>query len=155
MVTTAVTSVGKRPWTEVEAGLFLDQFARSLRAENKAATTAFIYTSAVAQFAEHLKRKGMPVVLEYISREHVESFINHLLATAKPATANNRYRGLQAYFKWAVGEGEITQSPMVNMRPPKLVEQPPDVLSEADIHRLLKACAGTSVPDRRDTAIIR
>src|SRR5438093_824332 len=155
MVTTAVTSVGKRPWTPVESGLFLDQFARSLRAENKAPTTVFIYTSAVAQFAEYLERRRMPVVLEHISREHVESFINHLLETAKPATANNRYRGLQAYFKWALGEGEISHSPMLNMRPPKLVEQSPDVLSEAELHRLFKACAGTSFPDRRDTAIIR
>ena len=40
-----------------------------------------------------------------IHREHVEAFIEHLLATYKPATAANRYAGLRAFFNWAVDEG--------------------------------------------------
>lgn len=154
-VLTAATSVGKRPWTETERRLLLDHFARSLRAQNKSPATVYTYTSAVAQFIEHLLEKRMPAVLEHITREHVESFIEHLLATSKPATANNRYRGLQAYFKWLLEEGEIRESPMRNMQLPKVPEQSPDLLSEDDIHRLLKACSGTAFPDRRDTAIIR
>jgi hypothetical protein len=30
----------------------------------------------------------------------------------------NRYRGLQAFFKWAVAEGELEASPMASMNPP-------------------------------------
>jgi site-specific recombinase XerD len=153
--TTAVTAVGKRPWTDIERAMFLDQFARSLRAENKSPATVYAYVSAVAQFADFLLQKGMPTAVENIRREHVESFIEHLLATAKPATANNRYRGLQSFFKWLQQEGEIKESPMVNMRPPKVPEQPPPILDEQGIQRLLKACSGTTFSDRRDTAIIR
>ena len=152
---TAVSSVGRRPYTDIEKGMFLDQFARSLRAENKSPATVYTYTSAVAQFADYLIHKAMPRVVENIRREHVESFIEHLLATAKPATANNRYRGLQAYFRWLLEEGEIRESPMAHMRPPKIPEHPPDVLSERDLALLFKACAGSSFADRRDTAIIR
>jgi len=135
--------------------MFLDQFARSLRAENKAPATVYTYTSAVAQFAEFLRGKGMPTAVENIRREHVGSFIEHLLATAKPATANNRYRGLQSFFKWLQQEGEIKESPMVNMKPPKVPEQPPPILDEQGIQRLLRVCSGSTFSDRRDTAIIR
>jgi len=155
VTTTAVTAVGKRPWTDTERGMFLDQFARSLRSENKSPATVYTYTSAVAQFAEFLLQKGMPTNPASITREHVEHFIEHLLATAKPATANNRYRGLQSFFKWVQAEGEIKESPMVNMKPPKVPEQSPPILDEKAIHRLLGTCSGSTFSDRRDTAIVR
>lgn len=155
VVATAVTAVGKRPWTDTERAMFVDQFARNLRSENKSPATVYTYTSAVAQFAEFLLQKGMSTAVENIRREHVESFIEHLLATAKPATANNRYRGLQSFFKWLQQEGEIKESPMANMKLPKVPEQPPPILDEQGIRWLLGTCSGSTFSDRRDAAIIR
>ena len=152
---TAVTSVGKREFTDTEKGLLLDQWRRSLRSENKSGATIATYVSAAAQFAEFLVKKGMPTVVENLTREHVESFIEHLLAISKPATANNRYRGLQSYFKWLLEEGQITASPMAHMKPPKIDEAPVAVLSDDDIRALLKACSGKDFASRRDCAIIR
>jgi site-specific recombinase XerD len=97
----------------------------------------------------------MPTELTSLSREHVESFICDLLARFKPATASNRYRALQQFFKWAVEEGEIRDSPMRNMSPPIIPETPPAVLSDEQLVRLLKSCQGRTFDDRRDTAIIR
>jgi site-specific recombinase XerD len=152
----AVTSVGKRPWTDAERRLLLDQWRRHLAAENKAPTTLFTYCSAVAQFIEFLEINGMPTTLEGIKREHIESFIESLLASSSPATANNRYRGLQSYFKWlAEVEREMPESPMARMRPPKVEVQAPDVLSDVDVERLLATCAGSGFSERRDRAILR
>jgi hypothetical protein len=50
------------------------------------------------------------------------------LARWKPATAHNRYRGLHAFFKWAVAEGDLETIPMEGMRPPQLPEQPVEVV---------------------------
>ena len=97
----------------------------------------------------------MPTQVEHITREHLETFITELLGKWKPATANNRYRGLQSYFKWLVEEGEIRVSPMVNMKPPKVPEAPSDVLSDEDLSKLLKACEGNGFEERRDMTIIR
>jgi hypothetical protein len=36
-------------------------------------------------------------------------------------------------------EGEIRESPMVNMRPPHVPEEPPPVLREEDLRRLIAA----------------
>ena len=53
----------------------------------------------------------MPTEVAKIGREHVESFIERLVATKAPATANNRYRALTALFNFLVDFGEITDSP--------------------------------------------
>ncbi|MBI4497536.1 MAG: tyrosine-type recombinase/integrase [Chloroflexi bacterium] len=135
--------------------LLIDSFARSLKAENKSPNTVAVYTSAVRQFADFLAAKGMPTAPASITREHIEEFITYVLEGWKPATANNRYRGLQSYCKWLVGEGEVKDSPMAKMRPPKVPERPAPVLTEAEIAKLFKTCNGASFDDRRDTAIIR
>ena len=139
----------------VQHKLYLDSFIRSLRAQNLSDRTVQTYSESVRQFASYVDKMGMPITPEAITREHVEAFVTDLLAKWKPATANNRYRGLQAYFRWLVEEGEIKESPMARMKPPRVPEQPPEVLSEDDIACLLRACGGRSLEDRRDMAIIR
>jgi len=132
-----------------------ESFLRHLRAENLSERTQQTYMESVRQFAAFLTAKGMPTDIDAISREHVEAFISDLLERWKPATANNRYRGVQAFFKWAAEEGEIKESPMARMKPPKVPEQAPAVLREDDLRALLKTCAkGQSLEERRDAAII-
>jgi integrase len=46
----------------------------------------------------------MPTEAIRIRREHVESWIEHLISWWKPATANNRFRALAQFFKWCVDE---------------------------------------------------
>ena len=98
----------------------------------------------------------MPLYVAAITREHVESFVTDLLDHWKPATANNRYRGLQSFFKWAVEEGEVKESPMVHMKPPRIPENPPSVLREDELKALLSTCdKGQDLESRRDAALIR
>lgn len=135
---------------------FLESFRRTLLAENKAPRTIKTYLEALGLFGVFITEQGMPTRIDAIHREHVEAFIANLLSRGqKPATAANRYRSLQAFFKWAVAEGEIRQSPMQNMKPPHVPEEPPAVLTEEQLRKLLKSCDGRSYEDRRDNAIIR
>ncbi|MSQ35531.1 MAG: integrase [Dehalococcoidia bacterium] len=62
---------------------------------------------------------------------------------------------MQQFFKWAVEEGEIAASPMARMKPLIVPEEPPAVLDEDALRRLLRACEGRGFEQRRDTAIIR
>ena len=73
----------------------------------------------------------------------------------KPLTALNRYRGLQAFFTWVVAEGELDASPMAGMNPPHVPDEPPPVLTDDELRRLLKSCEGRDFADRRDAAILR
>jgi site-specific recombinase XerD len=129
-------------------------FARSLRAENRSPKTVVTYLEAVNGLANYLTAAGMPTEIPNVRREHVEAFLEYLLAKWTPSTASNRYKSLRVFFAWCVDEGEIQQSPMAKMRPPRIGEQRTRVLSPDDLRALLKACSGSAFDDRRDTAIV-
>jgi len=100
-------------------------FKRTLLAENKAAKTVKTYMESLSGLERFLQDNGMPLGAANITREHVESYLADLLTRWKPATASNRYRSLQSFWKWCVEEGEVKSSPMAHMRPPKVPEDPP------------------------------
>lgn len=128
---------------------------RSLRAANRSPKTVKTYGDAARQLGAFLAERGMPADVTGLRREHVESFIEHLLATRAPATANNRYRALQQFFGYLVAEGDIAANPMARMRPPTVPESPVPVITDDELRRLLKTCEGRGFEDRRDTSMIR
>jgi site-specific recombinase XerD len=136
----------------------LASFARHLRAENKAPSTIVTYSKAVEQFEAFLAepRRRRPRRVADVRREDVEAFlVERQDAGMRPATLSQRFRSLQQFFKWLAAEGEIEGNPMATMRPPHVPETPPPVLREAELRKLLDACAGTDFEDRRDNAMIR
>ena len=138
-----------------EDKLMIASFLRSLRATNLSPNTIASYTEAVRQFGAFLTEKGMPTTPASITREHVESFLESLFERWKASTVATRHQALRQYFQWLVQEGEIKDSPMARMRPPKIQEVPPDTVSTEDLEKLFKACQGRKFDDRRDMAIVR
>lgn len=130
-------------------------FRRSLRAANASPNTVTAYLGAVEALDGYLAEQGMPRAVRAVRREHVESWMESLLARYRPATAHQRYRGAQRFFNWLVEEGELKVSPMAKMRPPIIPETPPAILREPELRRLLATCEGTSFIDRRDQALLR
>ena len=141
--------------------MYADQFLRHLRAENRSPQTISTYRNSLAYFADFLIEMGMPTDPTKIKREHVETFIEHLLRRkprpASATTAVTYFRGLQQYFKWATGDDRIitTESPMRNMKAPTMPETKAPVLDDATIKAVLAACQGDTFADRRDMAVIR
>lgn len=129
-------------------------FARHLRAANKSPNTIKAYLDAVRRLDAFLDAHGMPRAVATIHREHVEAFIEDQLVRLKPASAANRYRSLQQFFRWLVDEGEVRESPMARMKPPTIPETPPDVLRPEALKKLVDATAGQGFDERRDRAII-
>ncbi len=86
----------------------------------------------------------------------------HLLGSVDPrrgrqfkaATAAKRYKSVQQFFRWLVEEGEVKRSPMERMKPPAIPEEPPTVISQEQLKKLLRSCEGRDFYARRDTAII-
>lgn len=141
--------------TDEIAGL-LASWRRHMTAQRMSPATLSTYSTSVGQLARFLAEQGMPTSPAAITREHVEAFVSDLLARWKPATAHNRYRALASFFRWLVDEGEIRESPMARMKPPRLPEAPPPVLRADELRRLLAVCeADKSFAGRRDEAILR
>lgn len=132
-------------------------FLRHLRSENLSERTQRTYLEAVTLFARFLADRGMPLFVESITREHVESFIDHLVQKWKPGTAVNRYRSLQQFFRWLVDADRLPGgNPMAKMHPPRVPEEPPKVLREEQLRTLLATCdKGKDYGSRRDHAILR
>lgn len=137
-------------------GRDIASFVRHLSAGNLSPKTIRSYREAVERFAAFLADQGMPTALEALRREHVEAFIVALLERWRPATAHNRYAALQAFFRWALDEGLITESPMARMRPPKIPEDAPAILREDELRRLLaEVDRDRRFAGRRDAALLR
>lgn len=131
-------------------------FLRHLHAENRSPSTRTTYAKAIDQLDAFLSSSGMPTAVEDVTREHLEHFLIALQDRGmRPATVSQRYRSLQQFFRWLAEEGEIRSSPLANMRPPHVPEEPPPVFSADELRRLLKACDGSTFTDRRDAAILR
>jgi site-specific recombinase XerD len=126
-----------------------------LAAERKSPATITAYSYATTQLATFLREHGMPTEVGVITREHIETFLVHVIETRSASTAETRYRGLRGFFGWLEEEGEIPASPMTRMKPPKVGEQLVDVPTVEDIKKLLDTCAGNDFESRRDAAIIR
>lgn len=132
-----------------------DSFALHLRAGNRSPRTERSYLEALRLFAAYLRERGMPLDVTAITGEHIREWMAYLLEHWRPATAANRYRSLQQFFRWAVDEGEIRESPMSHMRPPHVADEPPPILTDAQLTALLGTCKGDGFDNRRDHALLR
>jgi hypothetical protein len=124
-------------------------FTRYLRAANRSPKTIRTYAEAVEGLDRFLTDHGMPRQVSAIRREHVEAFVEDILARWTAATALNRYQGLRQSFRFLTEDGEITDSPMDRMTPPKVPEAPPPVLTDDELRALLKAADGNTFEQRR------
>jgi hypothetical protein len=97
--------MGDAPTTGPDLTALNASFRRTLRAQNKSDRTVEAYTDAVRLLADFCAAGGHPLTVSALKRKHIELFIADQLAHWKPATANNRYRGLQSFFTWALAEG--------------------------------------------------
>jgi len=109
----------------------------------------------VAQLGRYLEREGLPTRADRIAKDHVLGFIASLVDVgAKPATVVARLRGLRAFWRWALAEGEVGADPSAGITPPRIPDEPLSMPSDDDVRRLLASCDGPSFLERRDRAFL-
>jgi integrase/recombinase XerD len=130
-----------------------DSWAIHLAAAGLAPQTLRSYAMSVDRFLAWCTEHGRPAALH---RDAVAGFLADLLASGlEPTTARTRYAGLRQFSAWLAEEGEISSDELVGMRPPKLRHKVVESLSDDDVKRMAKACAGREFRDVRDAAILR
>lgn len=131
--------------------MHLASYTRHLRARHRSPRTIQSYQEAIGQLVEFCG--GADVTT--LDKAAVENYILHVLAQHKATTATNRFRSLRAFYNWCVTEEIVDSSPMNRMSAPSETDIPIAVLTDDQMRDLLKACAGSDLQARRDTAIIR
>lgn len=141
---------------------YLKDWDRTLRAGNYPETTRYNYLLAAAQLARYLAEGGGGCRVgeaaanpAAVAKGHVEDFQTWMIDTRSPATALNKHKGLQQFFKWLVDEEEIDTSPMTRVRQPKTPRKLIPIIRDDDTKKILDSCKSTRFEDVRDEAIVR
>jgi site-specific recombinase XerD len=131
----------------------LPSWQLAMRAERKAPGTIKTYSDGVTGFLRWCKATGTTAEL---TKTTVQTFIGDLLDNGgQAATAQARQLALKRFAAWLVDEGELDADPLLGMKQPRLDRKVINALTDDELRRLIKACQGTSLRDRRDEAIIR
>jgi site-specific recombinase XerD len=142
---------------------FLRDWDRSLRAGNYPETTRYNYLLAAAQLARYLGEYSPDPEADAaaddpteVTRPHVEAFQAWMIQTRSAATALNKHKGLQQFFKWLMlDEEEIDRSPMERVKQPKTPKKLIPIIRDDDTKKVIGTCKGKTFMQVRDEAIIR
>jgi len=132
----------------------LDSFTLALDAEGKSPKTVENYSRAVLALARWLDAHDQADDVTDVTADDVRGWLVALHGNVAPSTEYRNYSGCRQFFAWAVREGELDVSPMVNVRPPKVPEPRTVMLTADQMRALLAGCAGKDMVSRRDRAII-
>ncbi|GLI02986.1 tyrosine-type recombinase/integrase [Phytohabitans aurantiacus] len=128
---------------------------RTLRAGNYSPATRYNYLLAVAQLARYLNTGDDVPEAAAVRRAQVESFQAWMIETRSAATALNKHKALQQFFRWLAEDGEIERSPMEHVRQPKTPQPMIPIIHSDDTRRLLDVCRDRDFTSLRDKAIMR
>jgi len=131
----------------------LSSWQLAMKAERKSPGTIKTYTDGVNKFLRWCVDSGHPAEL---ARTTVQEFLAELVDDgAEGNTARSRDLALKRFAAWLVDEGELSANPLTGLKPPKAGQKVVDALTDEELKRLIKACQGKSLQDRRDEAIVR
>lgn len=141
----------------------VESYLRGVQAENLSAHTQKHYRLILRAFHTYLVAQGMPTDPQSISREHIETYLTQMLTGSSPrtgkayaaSTVSAHFVALHCFFDWLIEMDELPESPMQNMKPPRVQQRPVPVLTDAQVRAVLKTCEGKGFAERRDNAIIR
>ncbi|MBI3749320.1 MAG: tyrosine-type recombinase/integrase [Chloroflexi bacterium] len=136
-------------------------FTHLLAAERKAAKTIKLYRTAAEDLARFLRDHGRNTAVADITRDDMEAFLIDLQhrttrygTPTAPATLNQTFRSLQAFFLYLVKDEEVTDTPLKNIERPTIPDVPPAFPTADEMTTLLRVCDGKDFAGRRDKAIL-
>ena len=127
--------------------LVVRNYLISCQAEGKSPRTIEVYSMVLSRFCKDFNPETAPPT-------DIRLFLLSLQnENKKPSTVHIYYRSLKTFYNWLINEGVIKESPMVNIRAPKLPKVLIRPFNEQDIARLMVLCSGNKFLDLRTRAM--
>lgn len=137
---------------DVSKGL-IDSWRRSLHS-NRPRTVA-LYLSVAENWLDWLREHDLEL-LDPGRREFEAWFNEQRERGLSPATLRSRWIALRNLYGWLTDEEELDVNPMAKVKVPKVVSQPIQMPTDADIKALFATCSDRkNFYDVRDLAILR
>lgn len=135
-------------------GPLLASWRLSLEAENKSPRTVGNYLEGLDMFLRWVDENHDETEVEDVTTEQCRAFIAYTVSTRSASTGRTRWAALRQFFAWAHEEDEIASNPMATVKQPAIDEPDVEVLDEDQVRAVLATCAGASLIERRDLAIL-
>lgn len=119
---------------------FLERYADFLALERGSANrTQEAYARDVVRFVEFAATKGAMSPVD-VTPKVLREFVYHLKDLGlSPASIRRNVSGVRSYFKFLIGDGHMVRDPSERLEMPKRWRTLPEVLTVAEIQRLLAA----------------
>lgn len=119
---------------------FLERYADFLALERGSANrTQEAYARDVVRFVEFAATKGAMSPVD-VTPKVLREFVYHLKDLGlSPASIRRNVSGVRSYFKFLIGDGHMVRDPSERLETPKRWRTLPEVLTVAEIQRLLAA----------------
>jgi site-specific recombinase XerD len=130
----------------------LASFELALRAQRLSPASIKSYGDGVRAYLRYSEEKGVDTLTKTAAQAWVADLLD---GGVQAATAHSRLKGLRRFTDWLASEGELHDDPLAGMRSPKVDRKVVRALDADQLKRLIKACAGHKLIDRRDEAIVR
>ena len=121
-----------------------DSWLIELRAQRRAPATLRAYRIGTDLFLGAHAELTKPAVMEWLAG----------FGGAEPATVRLRLAAVKQFARWLGAEGYLDTDAVLLIRPPKLDQKPVPALTDEELRRLVRACAGAGVRDKRDKAML-
>jgi site-specific recombinase XerD len=126
-----------------------DSWLRELRGARKSPHTLAGYRTAVNGFLAFCADTGRPAEL---TRDNVIDYLG--AHTGQTSTARLHLTVLKLFARWLAAEEGVEVSGVLTVTPPRPDQRPVPHLTDAEIARMLAACDGPEMRDRRDRALL-
>jgi integrase/recombinase XerD len=127
----------------------LASWLRRLKSEHKSPHTLKGYRAAVGGFIAFCDSAQIPAEL---NRDTVTAYLD--AHPGQVSTARLHLTVLKLFARWLADEEGFDPSSVLAVKPPKGDQRVVPNLSETDLSRLMKACGGNTLRDRRDYALV-
>jgi integrase/recombinase XerD len=136
--------------TPLPLDALLASWVIALKAERKRPATLRAYEAGVRLFLRFLAEEGLAPEL---TKANVIAFLASM-SEQEPATASNRLAAIKRFAAWLAAEEGFDAAAVASVRPPRQDQKAVAGLSDDERHRLLKACEGSDLRDKRDKAMV-